>query len=386
MFDSNNKLNISSIVKLFLTWKVLLFVVTLLSIPILSLQFNFLGGGLSNYLSKPYLWTWANFDGEHYLAIAKEGYRPLTYFFFPIYPILIRIVSSTFRLSHIFSALTISNISFLIGLIGLAKLIKLDYGQKVTKLTILLYLFFPTSFYFTATYTEALFFALVIWTFYFARQKKWIIATVLASFLTATRIVGVAIIPAFFIEYYQAQKNKKLLSIQSIKSAALSLIPLSGITIYMYFLYQKTGDPLRFLNTISIFGAQRSSNLIMLPQVFYRYFVKILPNLNYSYFPVIFSTYLETISAIVFLVLITISFFKTRLSYAIFATLTYLIPTFSGSFSSLPRYILVVFPAFILTADWLKNKPKKYIIITFLCFIILQIIALSLFSRGYWLS
>ena len=99
----------------------------------LPLQQHLLGGGISNYLNNPYFWGWANFDGEHYIFIAQNGYKPLTYFFFPVYPLLIEYIAKLFGDSLNLFALAgqfISNLSFLVALIGLWKLIKLDWGDN----------------------------------------------------------------------------------------------------------------------------------------------------------------------------------------------------------------------------------------------------------------
>ena len=188
-----------------------LFVILILAIPTLPLQFDFLGGGISNYLTLPHIWAWANFDGEHYLAIAREGYRPLTYFFFPFYPVLTGLIAKFLNssTSFLYSGLIISNIALWLGMIGLMKLIRLDYDVRIEQTTILLLFFFPTSFYFGSVYTESLFFALVVWTFYFARKKDYLKASVLGVLSTATRVVGLALIPALIAEYIIINNVKK---------------------------------------------------------------------------------------------------------------------------------------------------------------------------------
>jgi hypothetical protein len=154
----------------------------------------------------------------------------------------------------------------------------------------------------------------------------------------------------------------------------------------MLYLNRATGDPLEFFHNVSIFGAQRSSNIVLLPQVFYRYFFKVLPNIDYSYLPVVFTTYLEIASALVFLLLGIWSFYKLRLSYALFFTAGYLIPPLSGSFSSFPRYVLILFPAFMLLALLLEKSSKvtKAVVYGLLC--LLLVVACGLFVRGYWVS
>ena len=58
----------------------------------------------------------ANFDGAHYLLIAEQGYYQYQQAFFPLYPLLIRLLSPVFPNNRLITALVISNLSFLFGL------------------------------------------------------------------------------------------------------------------------------------------------------------------------------------------------------------------------------------------------------------------------------
>src|SRR4030042_5864194 len=79
-----------------LVWKFIILSFAYVSQLLFPLKTNFLGGGLLNYLRHPLFWGFINFDGEHYLSIARDGYLPLTYFFFPFYPIIIKVLSVLF--------------------------------------------------------------------------------------------------------------------------------------------------------------------------------------------------------------------------------------------------------------------------------------------------
>jgi Gpi18-like mannosyltransferase len=357
----------------FLVWRTGLFLILFLAVRFVPLQQHFLGGGMTNYLSAPWFWAWANFDGEHYLAIAQNGYGFAEQAFFPLFPIILGFLGKLFGgtlTAYNFAGILVSNISFLAAILGLYRLIRLDFSEKVSKLVIILLLLFPTSFYFGAVYTESLFLALIIWSFYFARKQRWFMASFLGMFASATRVIGILLLPVLAI--------KK-------RSFWLLLIPF-GLIVYMIFLKQNTGDPLKFLHSLPSFGEQRSAVPILLPQVFYRYVFKIFPNLNFSYFPVVFTTFLEFSVAIFFIVLSGFSFLKLRLDYSLFLLFGYLIPTLSGSFSSLPRYVLVLFPAFILTAVWLTKISRPLRIFIYGLLFISLIISTALFVRGYWVS
>ncbi len=373
------------ILKVFAVWLGVLFLILFSAVKLIPPQTAFLGGGLFNYLSNPFLWAWSNFDGVHYTALVQEGYRSLTYFYFPLYPLLIKSLTPILGESLTmvtFTGVAVSYLMFLLALVGFYKLLKLDFDNNMVRLAIILLLVFPTSFYFGSVYTESLFLALTVWSFYYARQKKWLMAGTLAALATATRLVGLALVAGLAVEaflYWRSDRRKWLLPL------LLVFISMTGIGAYMYFVWQKTGDPLNFLHTVGVFGAQRSENLILLPQVFYRYIFKILPNLNYSNFASFFPGILEFAVASLFLVISVVSFWKTRISYAVFLFLGYVIPTLSGSFSSLPRYVLVLFPAYVILAQHLKKSKTVFLVFCLLSFILLAI-SLSLFARGYWIS
>jgi len=342
-----------------------------------DLQANFLGGGKETYLGNPFLWGHLNFDGEHYLAIAKDGYSPGRYFFFPLYPLLVNALShigNTSTVSLAVSGLIISHTAFLIALIGLYKLVKLDFSVKIAQLTLVVLVSFPTSFYFLSFYTESLFLCLVVWAFYAARLKKTFLAGLLGALSTATRLVGLVLLPSLFLE--SASRRKCLI---------LAVVPI-GLLAYMLYLTRLTGDPLAFVHGIEAFGQQRSSSPILLPQVFFRYLVRIIPNLNWHYFAGVFVTLLEFIVGSVFTLMSLLSFFRLRLSYSLFLAGTFILPTLSGSFSSLPRYVLVCFPAFILVAMWLVNQRNTTKLIYVLATLILMVVSQSLFWQGFWIS
>ncbi len=364
----------------FLSWRILLSLFLFLAIKFVPLQKNFLGGGMANYLANTWVWAWANFDGEHYLSIAYSGYKHFQHFFFPVYPLTVRFfalfLAQDFK-NYLYSGVFVSNLSFLVALIGFWKLIRLDFDRKKAELALILLLLFPTSFFFGSVYTESLFLALVVWSFYFARKGDWIFAGILAGISTATRIVGIALFPALIIEAW-TQKNKK--------GIAASLLTLSGLVIYMYYLKISTGNPFEFFNTVSIFGEQRSTSLILLPQVFYRYIFKILPNANYNNFSSFYPIILEFAMGTVFFILSILSFWKLRISYSIYLAIGYILPALSGSFSSFPRYVLVLFPAFILGSIYLSKANRIVRISIFVLLFILLTVSTIIFSRGYWIS
>ena len=121
-----------------------------------------------------FLTSFANFDGAHYLLIAKNGYTTYQQAFFPLYPLLIRWLSPLFSNNLLLTGLIISNLSFLLGLYIFSKYLKLTTNnQQLTVWVIIFLLVFPTSFFFAAVYTEGLSFLLFISTLYFLKKEKY---------------------------------------------------------------------------------------------------------------------------------------------------------------------------------------------------------------------
>lgn len=161
------------------------------------------------------------------------------------------------------------------------------------------------------------------------------------------------------------------------------LIPL-GLLFYMAYLNKAVGDPLYFLHVLPKFGTGRTGGRIILPyQVAWRYF-KIfwtVPWREYNFKIAL----LEFISTLFFGSLLLWAWLKRigRQSSLIFSFLALITPTLTGTLTSMPRYLLVCFPCFILIG-MIKNR-KIYLPLYLLSFILL-VICTMFFIRGYWIA
>jgi Gpi18-like mannosyltransferase len=216
-------------------------------------------------------------------------------------------------------------------------------------------------------YSESTFLFLLLLSFWFFQKEKWFLSAVSGALLSATRLVGVALLPALLY------KHRKL---------TFFLIPL-GTLLYAIYNYIKWGDPLNFIKVHGQLANSRSvDTIILFPQTLYRY-SKIFLSLPISQFEW-WIALLEVSSFFLTSGLLYIAFRKrVKISYLIFAALSFLVPVSSGTFSGLPRYILVLFPIYIALA-LIANKNVKTLII--IIFSILQAILFMFFARGYYIS
>lgn len=377
---------IFKVLLLFISWRFILVIISLFAVYFIPLanKDRFLGGGFINYNLSPYFFAWANFDGEHYLSIAIFGYKHLEQAFFPLYPILIFFFSRpdpfnllTSLVNTTVAALILSNCAFVLALIFLFELIRIDFPKRIAWLTILLILVFPTSFYFGAVYNESLFLLFSVLSFYLARKNKWMAAGITGAIASALRVFGILLFPALLIEAWQKKESFS-------RFFWIFLIPF-GLLSYMFYLFKTIGDPVAFYTMQKLIGEQHQEGIILLPQVYFRY-IKMLIHTDIRN-PIFQTVMLELITGIMFFLLPVYGFLKKiRLSYIFFAFFGFLIPTVQGSFSSTPRYVIILFPAFITAALLMERLPKlSKIAILSLSFLIL-ILEASLFLRGYWIA
>lgn len=382
---SNIRLTSLIIIALFLAWRIILILFSLVAVNFpLGSTTRYLGGGSINFHLLPELFAWANFDGEHFLSIAIFGYKELEQAFFPIFPMIINFFAGPFS-SNLFTSLLfstiagliISNASFLLALILLFELLNLDYSKKLSFITLLVLLFFPTSFYFGALYSESLFLLLTVLSFYLARKGKWMEASAVGAISSATRIFGIILLPALLIEAWQQKVPFR-------KMVWLFMIPL-GLGIYMIYQYLNFGDPLAFYNLQKVVGEQHQSGIILLPQVYFRY-IKMLLTVD-MHNPIYQTIILEFLVGITFFLLPIYGYLKKiRYSYLVYAMIGFLLTTVQGSFSSLPRYVIILFPGFLALAIFVSSLPKFFRVVFFLISFLFLFAETTLFLRGYWVA
>jgi hypothetical protein len=327
------------------------------------------------------LTTWANFDGVHYLTIIEKGYKGtgLIQAFFPLYPLIVGTLSFGV-LNPIVVGVIISLASFAGAIYYLYHLVLMTESPKVAGRVLWLLLLFPTSFFFGALYTESLFLLLVVGCFYAWEKKRYGLAGVIGLLAASTRLVGVFLVPALLISFI-GRKNFNLTLLRD-KRFWSALLPITGILAYMAYLQIVFGDPLLFYSVQTDFGADRATEtLVFYPQVVWRY-AKMLGTVDITstlYYRIL----LELLSGLFGLLGLVWSFWVTKKSWAVFGLLALLLPTLTGTFSSMPRYLLPLFPLYIVLA---KKLPDISFKICLVIFGILLAINLILFTQGIFVA
>jgi Gpi18-like mannosyltransferase len=306
--------------------------------------------------------VWNRWDTLWYGQIAEEGYsytpgEKSAVAFFPLYPLLMAalrpIVGDT-----VLAGLLISNAAFLLALILLYRLTEGIFESRVTAGRAVFYIAaFPTAFFFTAAYTESLFLLLSVASAYCARERRWGWAVVCAILCSASRPLGL-LIGLVVLQEWLSMHGWTLSTIRQPDAWAnlhravqtdfrtlllICLIP-SGLLAYMLYLGLTFGDPVAFWTSQSTWGFRSIGPLAVIAQDIGRVTRGELP-----YF-----TYLNILT---FLAVLWLTIPVGRVmgaGYALFVALSVLIPMFSRT-ESMIRYILVLFPVFMLLGCWGRN-------------------------------
>lgn len=369
------------IIGLFFIWRIYLF--TAYAIGNFFLSFNksfpYSEEMLRNSGLPLFIQSFANFDGVHYLILAKYGYGPVGFeeVFFPLFPALLYL-SGNITASPLLSGLILTNLIFLFALFILFFWVKHRYGVSTAWWTILFLLSFPTSFFFGSLYTESLFFLLTLLIFLFFEKNQYLWVGLIGAAASATRLAGILFAPSLLFATFKKKKG-------IFKVVVLSLTWV-GFLFYISYLAIHFHNPFAFLTAQAAFKNARATNfssLVFLPQVFYRYariFVTV-PITQYSFWIAAFEVEAFILPLILLYKGLRMKLFSS--SILLFSFFSLLLPTLSGTLSSMPRYVLPLFPLYIILATIRKRWIKIFII--FSSFILLGVLT-ALFTHGYWVS
>ncbi|WP_280726382.1 glycosyltransferase family 39 protein [Kitasatospora sp. MAA4] len=149
-------------------------------------------------------------DASWYQNIAQHGYagtapRPgpfglyQPYAFFPVYPMLIRVVWWVGPLAVNYAALLVAWISALAAAWGVFAVGERLYNRRTGVIAAVLWGVTPYAVVESMAYSELAFSALAVWAMYAALTRRWVWAGVLASLAGLTRPTGVAVAAAIGI-------------------------------------------------------------------------------------------------------------------------------------------------------------------------------------------
>lgn len=340
-------------------------------------------GSLSAALS-----TW---DAQHYILLAERGYShapSLSNAFGPLYPLTIRAVNLVTG-DSIASGLLISNVASGLALYLLYRFVKRRWSATAAFTTLLLFVAFPTAFYFNLIYTEALFLLLSVGFFVALYERRLAVAAACAFLLPLLRVPGLVVLAPFvWVLLADAlpdagtvtSRLARLKGFRPTPRLLWALAPLAGFGVYLLYMHSATGDAFIAMHTEKLYISNRSiDNLVHPWRLIGDLFDSKLVMHNYL------DSALDRAFFVVFVASLPLVYKRVDMPLFLFCAIIGLQP-FLGSFMSYMRLMVVAFPLFIAYGSMLEKRSPHLLYGLVYPLAMLQALLLSLHVLSYWVA
>lgn len=326
--------------------------------------------------------SFLRWDANWIMYVIRGGYghnENLTTFF-PLYPLCVKTVHTVTGISYEWSALLTSYVGLFFATWAIIALGRALWPQHGPYRAALLFVWFPSSVFLLAGYTEAVFLAAAAWCLAFTARRQFLLAALAASLASAARpegvLVGIAVVVAVGLER------------KWIKALALGAVSTAGLVFYMAFCWARFDSPFAFVEVQSHWG--RSATVPFRPLVSS---TRRMIEAPHFWDPNTLTTYI--INDLVIVVGTTAVGWlcwlarrqKQLIPLAVVAVVYTLLLVSNGPADTSPeaaaRLFLCVVPAFVLV----NRIPSELVwSLLLVCSVSIAILAQSLFNLAYWFT
>jgi hypothetical protein len=297
---------------------------------------DMVNNGLRGWLLGP----WLRWDAFWYVRIASMGYNAFdgSTAFFPLYPLAIRLLAPLVGSDYLLAALLVSNTACFAAMILLYQLACFELGRECARRTVLYQLVFPVAFFLFCPYTESLFLLWAIACFYAARRERWWLAGGFGLLAALTRNTGVfLVLPLAYEMWFRSRSTKRMPGSETL---AIALVPI-GVALFSLYLAMHLGQPLLWLTRQELW--ERS--LTWPWETAHQILLHLSRPLHNT---------VDLLFTLVFAALTLLAFRRLSPSYGLYMLGSILPPLLSPRTGtplySMPRFVLVLFPGFMILA------------------------------------
>jgi hypothetical protein len=291
---------------------------------------------------------WQRWDALWYQKIATSGYAAddSSTAFFPLFPALTRLVGTVLGGDVALGGLAVATLAFIGALAFMRRLVTRDFGTPVAERTLWYLALFPTAFFFLAPYTESIFLLTALMAIYGARSGRWRLASLGVFLGGLARAQGIFLLLPVLYEYFRQNRWSKGTFVRGL------LLTLSSLGWVAYMLYATMLSGHGPDSTLLFWGYRVTLPWDALSQSVQM----IIATGSTSEALNLAALLLFTVGAIVGLWLLPFSYSLYVIpQLLLLATRTmYFSPLMSAS-----RYVLPLFPIFILLALYTKSRWQR---------------------------
>ena len=329
----------------------------------------------------PYVEMWVRWDSEWYLLVADHGYGSYEHFkdagggrysssddakFFPLYPWLVRATAFVIG-NSVYAAFLVSNVAtalFLYYFYGLAQHL---LGSESAAQASLFYIFFPTSFFLNAVYSESLFLACVVGAFYYLERKKLFPAVAASALAVLSRPFGIMVLPAMVWLAAVKFPERKISGVFWVAAGGLG-----ALAIYLFIVWHTFGN----LETVTRGPAYWRGETRYPLYAIVRFLTHPISIHGQHNSMIDFSFAMLHLLGLIF------SFRRLALPYCLYSLICILFPLSSTLFS-FSRLCLINFPFFLYLASQLSGR---WAFVLQILFAMLLSFFMAAFANWYWVG
>ena len=296
-------------------------------------------------------------DGTWYRDIAMHGYdavAPDGLRFFPLYPLLGRVMSVVTLGRTDLALILVANIASLLLAVAIRRLVIFERGSKeLANRAVWMVCLFPGAFVLAWGYAESLWIVAAVFGFWAIRTRRWGLAIVAGLVLGFSRPLGIAFAAPVAIELFRVWRQSK--NSERAFGVAAVCSPFVATGAYLLWVNRVFGDawlPFSVQNTL------RGTSVNPISRIW--------DGLSQMLGSNRLSDGLHIPFALAFVVLLVLTFRWWPLSYGIFSAIILCAALGAENLNSLERYGINAFPLALTLAVATKNPLSDRVVTTVL--------------------
>jgi hypothetical protein len=302
---------------------------------------------------------YAKFDSGWYLSIMEWGYgppppkgNPSNHAFFPLYPLTAKVLRDTFAMDGFHAGLVVSYLCLFLAMPLFWREGRERLGEDGAWNAVLFLLLFPTSFYLAAVYSESMFLLLALLAFRNARTGSLGRAVLWAFLLGLTRATAIAVAPALFLAALQrrAPEGRESPGRRWGGAFLLAAVPVAGVFLWAYGIGFVNHEPNLFFR--SMHGWNRVASSLQGVSDWFALVKTRFQTAAWKSNPTIL---LDYGAVLLFGGVAIFQLVRKRWADAAWAGSAIALPMTTGLSDGIPRYLIVVYPAYFAMAEATKG-------------------------------